>query len=159
MFHLCTNRFEEAKKKIEQKYDEIERTLIEQFVQAQESNSLQKMKEIASILSHFKGYSQCVDAFIEESQKVNFLKIILLFLYVPFLHEFFVYLQGALSSRDVFNEVIPMCEKNFKTISCVFNNPEQINAKFVLNIYHLKLQVKFSIFLDKCPLFSVVTSH
>lgn len=65
---LC--RFEEAKKKIEQKYDEIERALIEEFVQAQNINSFQKMKEIASILSYFKGYSQCVDAFIEQSQKV-----------------------------------------------------------------------------------------
>lgn len=113
---LPNDRFEEAKRKIEQKYDEIERTLIDQFIQAQENNSLQRMKEIASILSHFKGYSQCVDAFIEQSQK------------------------SALSGRDVFNEVIPMCERNFKTIACVFNNPEQINAKFVLNIYHLKLQ-------------------
>lgn len=65
-------RFEEAKKKIEQKYDEIERALIEQFIQAQNTNSLQQMKEIASILSFFKGYSQCVDAFIEQSQKVRY---------------------------------------------------------------------------------------
>lgn len=113
---LPGSRFEEAKKKIEQKYDEIERALIEQFVQAHNTDSFQRMKEIASILSFFKGYSQCVDAFIEQSQK------------------------GVLSGRDVFNEVIPACEKNFKTITCVFNNPEQINAKFVLNIYHLKLQ-------------------
>lgn len=73
---MLTNRFEEAKRKIEQKYDEIERTLIDQFIQAQENNSLQRMKEIASILSHFKGYSQCVDAFIEQSQKVIFRKFL-----------------------------------------------------------------------------------
>lgn len=57
----------------------------------------------------------------------------------------FYVLQSALSGKDVFNEVIPMCERNFKTIACVFNNPEQINAKFVLNIYHLKLQVNYYI--------------
>lgn len=64
-------RFEEAKKKIEQKYDEIERSLIEEFSKAEETNNLAKMKEIASILSHFKGYSQCVDVFIEQSQLVS----------------------------------------------------------------------------------------
>ncbi|KAK7601024.1 hypothetical protein V9T40_008465 [Parthenolecanium corni] len=113
---LPGGRFEEAKKKIEQKYDEIERSLLEEFSKAEETNNLAKMKEIASILSHFKGYSQCVDVFIEQSQ------------------------LGAFHGRDVFNEVIPLCEKNFKIIATVFNNPEQINAKFVLNIYHLKLQ-------------------
>lgn len=50
-----------------------------------------------------------------------------------------------MSGRDIFNEVIPICDKNFKTIACVFNNPEQINAKFVLNIYHLKLRVSICI--------------
>lgn len=30
------------------------------------------MKEIAAILNHFKGYSQCVDAFIENSQAVKY---------------------------------------------------------------------------------------
>jgi hypothetical protein len=29
------------------------------------------MNEIATILSHFKGYPQCVDAFIEQSQMVR----------------------------------------------------------------------------------------
>jgi len=67
---LC--RFEKAKKKIGTKYDEIERSLIEEFVKAHRSDDKGRMKEIATILSHFKGYPQCVDAFIEQSQMVMF---------------------------------------------------------------------------------------
>jgi hypothetical protein len=64
-------RFEVAKRKISTKYDEIERELIEEFVKAHRSEDRARMKEIASILSNFKGYSQCVDAFIEQSQMVR----------------------------------------------------------------------------------------
>jgi hypothetical protein len=67
---LC--RFEKAKKKISTKYDEIERSLIEEFVKAHRSDDKGRMKEIATILSHFKGYPQCIDAFIEQSQMVMF---------------------------------------------------------------------------------------
>jgi len=67
---LC--RFEKAKKKIGTKYDEIERSLIEEFVKAHRSDDKGRMKEIATILSHFKGYPQCIDAFIEQSQMVMF---------------------------------------------------------------------------------------
>lgn len=52
------------------KYDEIERSLIEEFVKAHRSDDKGRMKEIATILSHFKGYPQCIDAFIEQSQMV-----------------------------------------------------------------------------------------
>lgn len=54
------------------KYDEIERALIEEFVEAHRKDDVGRMKEIAAILSHFKGYTQCVDAFIEHSQSVIF---------------------------------------------------------------------------------------
>lgn len=65
------HRFEEAKKKIAVKYDEVERALIEEFVEAHSRYDVNRMKEIAAILSHFKGYTQCVDAFIETSQSVR----------------------------------------------------------------------------------------
>lgn len=113
---LPSGKFEEAKKKIAVKYDEIERSLIEEFVEAHRKYDVPRMKEIATILSHFKGYPQCVDAFIEQSQMGNF------------------------GGKDVFNDIIPMCEKNFTLMTEVFNNPDQVMAKFVLNIYHFKLQ-------------------
>lgn len=56
--------------KIIKKYDEIERLLIEEFIKCHSRKNLIRMKEVAAILTHFKGYSQCVDAFIEYSQAV-----------------------------------------------------------------------------------------
>ena len=67
---LPAEKFGEARKKIEAKYDEIERGLIEEFATAQKAEDINKMKTIAKILSQFKGYSQCVDAYIEQSQMV-----------------------------------------------------------------------------------------
>lgn len=65
---LPSERFGEAKKKIASKYDEIERNLIEDFATAQKAEDIEGMKTIAKILSQFKGYSQCVNAYIEQSQ-------------------------------------------------------------------------------------------
>lgn len=68
---LPVPKYDAVKRKIEQKYDETERALIEEFVMAQRKEDLGRMKEIADVLSQFKGYSQCVDAFIEQSQSVR----------------------------------------------------------------------------------------
>ncbi|XP_048486258.1 exocyst complex component 5 [Plutella xylostella] len=113
---LPPEKFEVAKKKIEAKYDEIERSLIEDFVKAQNQGNLDKMKDIANIMTNFKGYSQCVDAFIETSQ------------------------MNTLQGKDIFSAVLPLCKKNYTIIRSVFPNPEQVMSKFVLNIFHLKLQ-------------------
>jgi len=56
--------------KIIKKYDEIECLLIEEFIKNHSRKNIVRMNEIAAILTHFKGYSQCVDAFIEYSQAV-----------------------------------------------------------------------------------------
>lgn len=113
---LPSEKFEHAKKKITAKYDEIERNLIEEFVRAHNREDANRMRELASVLTHFKGYSQCIDAFIEQSQ------------------------MGSFGGKDVFQDVIPMCTKYHKLMQQVFTNPEQVMAKFVLNIYHLRLQ-------------------
>lgn len=68
---LPTEKFGPTKKKIESKYDEIERNLIEEFAVAQKEEDIEKMKELAKIMSQFKGYSQCVDVYIEQSQAVS----------------------------------------------------------------------------------------
>jgi hypothetical protein len=68
---LPSSKFSVAQKLIGQKYDEIERSLIDEFVIAQHKRDRTRMKHIAGILSHFKGYSQCIDAFIEQSQSVT----------------------------------------------------------------------------------------
>lgn len=71
---LPTEKFGPTKKKIETKYDEIERSLIEEFAMAQKEQNIEKMKELAKIMSQFKGYSQCVDVYIEQSQAVSSIK-------------------------------------------------------------------------------------
>ncbi|XP_041969996.1 exocyst complex component 5 [Aricia agestis] len=113
---LPPDKFDVAKNKIETKYDEIERNLIEEFVRAQNQGNVTKMKDIASIMTNFKGYSQCVDAYIETSQ------------------------MNTLLGKDIFSSVLPLCKKNYTVISSVFPNPDQVMSKFVLNIFHLKLQ-------------------
>ncbi|KAF2882433.1 hypothetical protein ILUMI_23752 [Ignelater luminosus] len=113
---LPAPKFEEAKRKIEQKYDKTERALIDDFCIAQKNQDFKRMKDIANVLSQFKGFSHCVDAYIEQSQ------------------------AGCLLNKDVFAYLLPLCKENYEVIKRVFNNPEQVMAKFVLNIYHLKLQ-------------------
>lgn len=49
--------------------------LIEEFASAMMNEDLKRLKEIASVLSQFKGYSQCIDAYIDQSQAVILLKI------------------------------------------------------------------------------------
>lgn len=78
---LPQDKFADAKKNIQMKYAEIECSLIEEFATAQKSEDIKKMKEIATIMSHFKGYSQCIDAFIEQSQMVT----------TDFHHRYFTY--------------------------------------------------------------------
>ena len=73
---LPSSKFSVAQKLIGQKYDEIERSLIEEFAKAQHKRDRTRMKHIAVILSHFKGYSQCIDAFIEQSQSVSLITIL-----------------------------------------------------------------------------------
>lgn len=113
---LPAAKFEEARKKIALKYDEIERSLIEELVKAHNVDDRSRMKEITSILSHFKAYSEGIDAFIQESQCTT------------------------ISGKDIFKDILPLTQKNFVLMKEVFSSPEPVMAKFVLNIYHLKLQ-------------------
>lgn len=71
---LPADKFATPKKKIEAKYDEVERSLIEEFAFAQKDENIEKMKQLANILSQFKGYSQVVDVYIEQSQAVTLKK-------------------------------------------------------------------------------------
>ncbi|KAJ8975924.1 hypothetical protein NQ317_014884 [Molorchus minor] len=112
---LPSPKFETVKRKIERKYCDIEKSLIEEFANAIVNEDLKRMKEIATVLSQFKGYSQCIDAYIDQSQ------------------------AGCLLSKDVFGHLLPLCKYNYEIIKKVFNNHEQVMAKFVLNIYQLKI--------------------
>jgi len=49
--------------------------------------------------------------------------------------------SAFLVEKDVFRNVVPLCRRNKTLISEVFSNPDQVMAKFVLNIYHERLNV------------------
>ncbi|EDV53911.1 exocyst complex component 5 [Drosophila erecta] len=112
---LPPGNFAESKRKIEKKYDEVERRLIEEFATAQKSEDIERMKTLAQILSQFKGYTQCVDAYIEQSQMQPY------------------------SGKDIFIGIVPLCKHHYEIIQKVFANPQQVMSKFILNIYQLKL--------------------
>ncbi|KAI0217580.1 Exocyst complex component 5 [Lamellibrachia satsuma] len=117
-------KFNRARSKISAKYEEIETCLIDEFREAFHKGDRRKMKRTAAVLSHFKGYSQCIDIFIEESQ------------------------VGAFMSRSVFEDIPPLCAKTSIVINEVFSRPEMVMCKFVLNLYHGKLQEHISTMLS-----------
>ncbi|XP_022101262.1 exocyst complex component 5-like isoform X2 [Acanthaster planci] len=113
---LPQEQFEKPKQRIQDKYNQIEEDLITEFRASFHEGSVDRMKELASILAHFKGYHRCIDAFIEESQANT--------------HIFF----------DVYEDLIPLCKKVNNLVHQVFSSPESVMGKFVLNLYEVKLQ-------------------
>ncbi|KRY48627.1 Exocyst complex component 5 [Trichinella britovi] len=63
-----------------------------------------------------KGYSQAIDAYVEQCQWQSF--------------------RGG----DIFTDIWNMLQKHDPVINDVFPNPQQVMSKLVLNIYHGKLQ-------------------
>uniref|UniRef100_A0A182QVJ4 Exocyst complex component 5 n=1 Tax=Anopheles farauti TaxID=69004 RepID=A0A182QVJ4_9DIPT len=112
---LPAQRFGNAKKKIESKYDDVEMQLIEEFATAQKMENIERMKELSDILSQFKGYTQVIDVYIEQSQATTY------------------------GGRDVFEGIVPLCHKHYKIIQQVFSAPDKVISKFILNIYQLKI--------------------
>jgi len=107
-------KFEGAKRRIADKYDQVERNLIEEFDAAHKRDppDKAKMKQCATSLSHFKGYNQCVDAFIERCQEDTFF------------HE------------EIHPDILQLCQRTEPVIKQVFTNPETVVEKLILNIYN-----------------------
>lgn len=59
-----------------------------------------------------------------------------------------VVFQGCRLSKDIFGYLLPLCKHNYEIIRKVFANPEQVMAKYVLNIYHLTIQEHITSKLD-----------
>uniref|UniRef100_A0A915C5A7 Exocyst complex component 5 n=1 Tax=Parascaris univalens TaxID=6257 RepID=A0A915C5A7_PARUN len=117
---LSKEKYSTVQIRIAHKYDEIERLMIEEFVRAHRLGDRQKMKHIAAILSEFKGYSQCLDAFVEHMQ-IN-----------------------AFRGADVFDDMLTLCQKTQPMLNEIFPNPQQVMSKLVLNFFHGKLQETLS---------------
>ena len=122
-----TAEFNEAKRRIDSKYSEVESALIEEFVKSHRSNDKSRMRDLALILSGFKSYNACVDAFIEQQVQLK---------------------TQSHKSGNIFKEAVPLCENSWKVIDAVFPNPQQVMAKVVLNIYHSRLKEHISIKLS-----------
>ena len=58
---------------------------------------------------------------------------------------YFISTQIPFNTKDLFQVIPPLCAKTNMLITEVFTNPEMVMSKFVLTIYHSKIQVN-------CPL-------
>uniref|UniRef100_A0A8C0IHC0 Exocyst complex component 5 n=1 Tax=Bubo bubo TaxID=30461 RepID=A0A8C0IHC0_BUBBB len=114
---LPFDRFSEVKSKIASKYHDLECQLIQEFTSAQRRGEISRMREVAAVLLHFKGYSHCVDVYIKQCQ------------------------EGAFLRNDVFEDAAILCQRVNKQVGEVFSNPETVLAKLIQNIFEVKLQV------------------
>uniref|UniRef100_A0A8V0Z1N9 Exocyst complex component 5 n=1 Tax=Gallus gallus TaxID=9031 RepID=A0A8V0Z1N9_CHICK len=110
------NEFSEVKSKIASKYHDLECQLIQEFTSAQRRGEISRMREVAAVLLHFKGYSHCVDVYIKQCQ------------------------EGAFLRNDVFEDAAILCQRVNKQVGEVFSNPETVLAKLIQNIFEVKLQ-------------------
>ncbi|KAK2552863.1 Exocyst complex component 5 [Acropora cervicornis] len=109
---LPLERFGPVKKSIKRCHDRVEADLIDEFEKAHHEDSISGMRKCAETLLPFKGYSQCIDSFIKQSQR------------------------GQFNSADVFQNVIPLCEQVHSVVDEVFgNNAEVVMGKLVQNIH------------------------
>ncbi|KAI1714258.1 exocyst complex component sec10 domain-containing protein [Ditylenchus destructor] len=111
---LAREKYGAVQMRIAHKYDEIEQLLIGEFLKS--GHDRKRLREIANILSEFKGFSQCIDAFVERVQ------------------------NSAFRSGNVFEDILTLCQKANPMIEEIFPNPNQVTAKLILNVFHGKLQ-------------------
>uniref|UniRef100_A0A3P9HES6 Exocyst complex component 5 n=1 Tax=Oryzias latipes TaxID=8090 RepID=A0A3P9HES6_ORYLA len=113
---LPFDRFADVKAKIASKYHDLERQLIQEFTAAQRRGEIGRMREVAAVLLHFKGYAHCVDVYIKQCQ------------------------EGAYTRNDVFEDTAALCQRVNKQVVEVFSSPETVMAKLIQNIFENKLQ-------------------
>ncbi|CAM5152052.1 unnamed protein product [Natator depressus] len=113
---LPFDRFSEVKSKIASKYHDLELQLIQEFTNAQRRGEISRMREVAAVLLHFKGYSHCVDVYIKQCQ------------------------EGAYLKNDIFEDTAILCQRVNKQVGDIFSSPETVLAKLIQNIFEVKLQ-------------------
>ncbi|XP_041828507.1 exocyst complex component 5 [Melanotaenia boesemani] len=113
---LPFDRFADVKAKIASKYHDLERQLIQEFTAAQRRGEIGRMREVAAVLLHFKGYAHCVDVYIKQCQ------------------------EGAYTRNDVFEDTAVLCQRVNKQVGEIFSSPETVMAKLIQNIFENKLQ-------------------
>ncbi|CAB1335215.1 unnamed protein product [Coregonus sp. 'balchen'] len=128
---LPFDRFADVKAKIASKYHDLERQLIQEFTAAQRRGEIGRMREVAAVLLHFKGYAHCVDVYIKQCQ------------------------EGAYMRSDVFEDTALLCQRVNKQVGEVFQSPETVMAKLIQNIFENKLQVQTTALAAKLTEFNL----
>uniref|UniRef100_A0A4W3GDD3 Exocyst complex component 5 n=1 Tax=Callorhinchus milii TaxID=7868 RepID=A0A4W3GDD3_CALMI len=123
---LPFDRFAEVKSKIASKYHDLECQLIQEFTNAQRRSEISRMREVAAVLLHFKGYSHCVDVYIKQCQ------------------------EGVYLRNDLFEDAAILCQRVNKEVREVFSSPENVMAKLIQNIFEIKLQSFVKDQLEEC---------
>lgn len=124
---LPFDRFADVKAKIASKYHDLERQLIQEFTAAQRRGEIGRMREVAAVLLHFKGYAHCIDVYIKQCQ------------------------EGAYMHNDVFEDTALLCQQVNKQVGEVFSSPETVMAKLIQNIFENKLQAHVKEKLETRP--------
>uniref|UniRef100_A0A8D2ZPX8 Exocyst complex component 5 n=1 Tax=Scophthalmus maximus TaxID=52904 RepID=A0A8D2ZPX8_SCOMX len=106
-------------------YHDLERQLIQEFTAAQRRGEIGRMREVAAVLLHFKGYAHCVDVYIKQCQ------------------------EGAYLRNDVFEDTAGLIQRVNKQVGEVFSSPETVMAKLIQNIFENKLQAHIKEKLDE----------
>ncbi|EPQ16636.1 Exocyst complex component 5, partial [Myotis brandtii] len=108
------------------KYHDLECQLIQEFTSAQKKGEISRMREVAAVLLHFKGYSHCVDVYIKQCQ------------------------EGAYMRNDIFEDAAILCQRVNKQVGDIFSNPETVLAKLIQNVFEIKLQSFVKDQLEEC---------
>ncbi|XP_005100941.1 exocyst complex component 5 [Aplysia californica] len=118
-------RFDIARQRIAEKYDEVERELIEEFRLGQQAGDRRQMRKITNLLQHFKSYGQCIDVFIVECQK------------------------DAYKGKSIFDDVVPLCVETNKLAKAVFSNSDTVMSKLVQSVFQERIQGHVASRLEK----------
>ncbi|VDM52299.1 unnamed protein product [Angiostrongylus costaricensis] len=112
---LSKEKFQAVQARIAHRYEEVERLLIDEFARAQRDEK--KMAEVAKILSEFKGYSHCVDRYVE-------------------------YIQSLFrtGSDDVYAEALQLVRNHKSKIETIFPSPTAVIQKLILSLYTGRLK-------------------
>ncbi|CAO2590681.1 Exocyst complex component 5, partial [Lemmus lemmus] len=108
------------------KYHDLECQLIQEFTNAQKRGEISRMREVAAVLLHFKGYSHCIDVYIKQCQ------------------------EGAYLRNDIFEDAAILCQRVNKQVGDIFSNPEAVLAKLIQNVFEIKLQSFVKDQLEEC---------
>ncbi|CAD6190758.1 unnamed protein product [Caenorhabditis auriculariae] len=113
---LNKEKFAAVQARIAQRYQVVERLLIDEFARSQRDEK--KMAEVAKVLSEFKGYSHCVDRYV----------------------EFLCATVHPRNDGDILADCLHLCRTQQPRITAIFPSPHTVMQKLVLNLFTGKMK-------------------